>query len=167
MGTWEKVLREIHPVIEKKGYNAKRGFFIQAFDYPVMDAALLLLPSVEFTDYADERMVRTTEAVMSDLEEHGLLRRFPAGNDGLEGSEGVFLTRSFWLVECLVRQGRLKEAHKVFERALSTGDDLGLFSEECDVQSKEMLGDFPQGLTHFSLIGAAVALGDRNVPRSS
>jgi transposase-like protein len=65
------------------------------------------------------------------------------------------------------KEGKLKEAHKVFNRALSTGNDLVLFSEEYDVQTKEMLGDFPQGLMHFSLIGAAVALGDRNVPRSS
>jgi GH15 family glucan-1,4-alpha-glucosidase len=78
-----------------------------------MHAALLLRPTVGFIDYADERMVHTTEAVMSDLED-GLLRRSPAGNDGLEGSEGVFLTCSFCLVEYLARQGRLKEAHKVF-----------------------------------------------------
>jgi pentatricopeptide repeat protein len=89
------------------------------------------------------------------------------GNDGLEGNEGAFLACSFWLVECLARQGRPKEAHKVFKRALSTGNDLGLLSEEYDVQSKDMLGNFPQGLTHLSLIGAVVALGDRDVPRSS
>jgi GH15 family glucan-1,4-alpha-glucosidase len=164
-GTWKKVLREIRQAIEEKGYDAKRGVFIQAFDYPVMDAALLLLPTVEFIDYSDERMVRTTEAVMSDLEEDGLLRRYPADNDGLEGSEGIFLACSFWLVECLARQGRLKEAHRVFKRAISTGNDLGLFSEEYDIKSKEMLGNFPQGLTHLSLIEAAVALGDRNVSR--
>jgi GH15 family glucan-1,4-alpha-glucosidase len=166
IGTWEKVLREIREAIEEKGYDAKRGVFIQAFDYPVMDAALLLLPTVEFIDYSDERMVRTTDAVISDLEEEGLLRRYPAGNDGLEGNEGVFLACSFWLVECLARQGRPEEAHKVFKRAVSTANDLGLFSEEYDVQSEEMLGNFPQGLTHLSLIGAAVALADMERPKA-
>jgi GH15 family glucan-1,4-alpha-glucosidase len=161
VGEWEKALGEIRQTIEEKGYDAKRGVFIQAFDYPVMDASLLLLPTFEFIDYSDERMVRTTDAAMSDLDEDGLLSRYPAGNDGLEGSEGTFLACSFWLAECLARQGRLEEAHKVFKRALSTGNDLGLFSEEYDVQRKEMLGNFPQGLTHLSLVGAAVALGNR------
>ncbi len=51
----------------------------------------------------------------------------------------------------------MDEAHEVFERGLSTGNDLGLFSEEYDTKSNEMLGNFPQALTHLSLISAAVA----------
>jgi len=73
---------------------------------------------------------------------------------------GVFLPCSFRGAEGLARQGRLDEAHEVFERALSTGNDLGLFSEEYDTKSHEMLGNFPQALTHLSLIEAAVALAE-------
>ncbi len=76
----------------------------------------------------------------------------------MEGEEGVFLACSFWLAECLARQGKTAEAEAVFRRAASTGNDLGLFSEEYDTHNKEMLGNFPQGLTHLSLISAAVAL---------
>ncbi|MEJ2698966.1 MAG: hypothetical protein P8Z70_04810 [Desulfuromonadales bacterium] len=50
------------------------------------------------------------------------------------------------------------DAHKVFQRALSTGNDLGLFSEEFNTATGKMLGNFPQGLTHLSQIAAAVAL---------
>jgi GH15 family glucan-1,4-alpha-glucosidase len=78
---------------------------------------------------------------------------------GLKGTEGVFLACSFWLVRCLAHQGRREEAKIVFERALSAGNDLQLFSEEFDTGTGEMLGNFPQGLTHLSLITAAVALG--------
>ena len=64
-------------------------------------------------------------------------------NDQLEGREGVFGTCSFWLVECLAYQGRLKEAHEVFEQVIIAGNDLYLF---------------PQGLSHLSLIAATFAL---------
>jgi pentatricopeptide repeat protein len=64
------------------------------------------------------------------------------------------------LAECLARQGRMEDAHEVFQRTLSTGNDLGLFSEEFDTATAEMLGNFPQGLTHLSQIAAAVALAE-------
>jgi pentatricopeptide repeat protein len=155
---WKKSRGEVRRAVEEKGYDRERGVFIQAFDRPKMDSALLLLPIAGFVDYGDERMVRTTDAVREDLEEGGLLRRYEAGEDEMEGKEGAFLAGTFWLVQCLARQGRLEEAHKVFRRALSTGNDLYLFSEEYDPEAEEMLGNFPQGLTHLSLIMAAVAL---------
>ena len=157
---WKSARRELRRVIDEKGYNKERGVYIQAFDVPKMDSALLLLPIIEFIDYNDERMVRTTDAVMKDLMEDGLLRRYPPGEDGLEGTEGAFLACSFWLAECLARQGRSEEARRVFERVLSVGNDLGLFSEECDPRTGEMLGNFPQGLTHLSLISAAQTLNE-------
>lgn len=157
---WKKARHEVRRAIEAKGYSARRGVFVQAFNWPVMDAALLLLPTVGFVDYDDERMIRTTDAIRADLEEDGLLRRYRTGNDGIKTREGAFLPCSFWLVECLARQGRIDEAHKVFDRTLSTGNDLGLFSEEYDPRNHEMLGNFPQGLTHLSLIAAAVSLAE-------
>jgi GH15 family glucan-1,4-alpha-glucosidase len=157
---WKKAREEVRSAIERKGYDAKRGVFLQAFDRPELDSALLLLPTAGFVDYKDERMIRTTDAISEELEEDGLLRRYSADGDGLEGREGVFLACSFWLVECLARQRRFDAAHEVFRRALKTGNDLDLFAEEFDTLSGEMLGNFPQGLTHLSLIAAAVALAE-------
>ena len=159
-GEWKKARDEITRAIEEKGYDRRRGVFTQAFGVPRMDSALLLLPITGFVRYEDERMLRTTDAVMEDLQEDGLLRRYASDGDSLEGREGVFLACSFWLAECLVRQGRSREARQVFDRALATGNDLGLYSEEYDPRTGEMLGNFPQGLTHLSLISAAVALNE-------
>ncbi len=155
---WLRARDEIRTAIEQKGYDRKRGIFIQAFDGQALDSALLLLPASGFVDYRDERMVRTADAIMKDLSEDGLLRRYSADEDGMEGREGVFLACSFWLAECMARQGRRAEAETVFRRAIGTGNDLGLFSEEFDTATGGMLGNFPQGLTHLSLVAAAVAL---------
>ena len=153
---WEKTRREIREAIESEGYDEERGVFVQAFGSKELDAALLLLPKVGFVDYKDERMVRTTDAIREELDDDGLLKRFRREDQ----EEGAFLACSFWLAECLTHQGRIDEARKVFDRTVSTGNDLGLFSEEYDTQNAELLGNFPQGLTHLSHITAALALAE-------
>lgn len=158
---WEKSRDQVRAAVETEGYNKERGVFVQAFGSKELDAALLLLPSVGFVEYTDERMVRTVDAIREELDQNGLLLRYRANKgikDGLEGEEGTFLACSFWLVECLAHQGRVDEAVEIFDRASATRNDLGLFSEEYDTGSSQMLGNFPQGLTHLSHIAAAVAL---------
>jgi GH15 family glucan-1,4-alpha-glucosidase len=56
----------------------------------------------------------------------------------------------------------------VFDRAARTANDLGLFGEEYDPRAGEILGNFPQGLTHLSHIAAAVAMaGSRHADRAN
>lgn len=157
---WRAERDAIRVAVETQGYDSDRGVFVQAFGSREMDASLLLLPVFRFLDFEDERMVRTTDAVREDLMENGLLRRYPNGDDELEGREGSFLACSFWLAECLARQGRIAEAREAYFRARGTRNDLGLFSEEFDPDGGLMLGNFPQGLTHLSQITAAVAIAE-------
>jgi len=154
---WRKARDEIREAVESEGYDKERGVFVQVFGGDDLDAALLLLPVDGFLDWDDERMVRTTDAIREELDDHGLIRRYN-GADGIGGREGAFIPCSFWLAECLVHQGRVEEAREVFDRALATANDLGLFSEEFDTRSGEAVGNFPQGLTHLSHIAAAQAL---------
>jgi GH15 family glucan-1,4-alpha-glucosidase len=160
---WRRAREEIREAVETEGYDERRGVFVQAFGETQMDAALLRLPTVGFVDYADERMVRTVDAIREDLEDDRLVWRY-RGEDGLEGEEGAFLACSFWLVEVMARQGRHEEARAIFDRALSTANGLGLFSEEYDPDAREMLGNFPQALSHLSHIEAALALAEHTRP---
>jgi GH15 family glucan-1,4-alpha-glucosidase len=157
LATWETARDEIRAAVEGDGYDRDRGVFVRAFGSKELDAALLLLPQTGFLEYTDERMIRTVDAVRADLEEDGLLARYRT-HDGLKGKEGTFIACTFWLAECLARQGRTDEARNAFDRADSTANDLGLFAEEYLTQSHEMAGNFPQGLTHLAHIGAALAL---------
>ena len=43
---WQQARREIREAIETQGYDRERGIFVQCFDEPQLDAALLLLPVV-------------------------------------------------------------------------------------------------------------------------
>ncbi len=153
---WTQIRDRIRRAIERNGYDPARGVFVRVFDGKAVDAALLLLPVVDFVAWDDERMVRTADAVRRRLDDHGLLRRYPSRSGSPR--EGAFLPASFWLVECLARQGRQEEAQDVFDRTMATANDLGLFSEEFDTLTGEMLGNFPQALTHLSHISAALAL---------
>jgi GH15 family glucan-1,4-alpha-glucosidase len=163
---WRAARNEVGRAIETKGYDRKRGVFVRSFGSREVDASLLLLPAVDFVAYEDERMIRTVDLIRDELMDKGLLRRY-RGADGLKGEEGAFLSASFWLSECLARQGRIEEAVEVFDRTVSTANDLGLYSEEFDLRTGEMLGNFPQGLTHLSHITAALALAAPEDDRGS
>ena len=154
---WKRARDEIREAIEIRGYDAERGVFVQAFDSKDLDAAVLRLPTIDFIPYDDERMVRTADAIREELAFDGLLRRYTV-DDGNEGEEGAFVACTFWLTECLARQGRAEEARAAYDRAIATANELGLMAEEYDPESHEMLGNFPQALSHLSHLEAALAL---------
>ncbi len=163
LARWERACAEIRDAIETEGYDSRRGIYVASFGSCDLDAALLLLPDVDFVAYDDPRMLRTAEAVRRELDDHGLVLRYRAP-DGIDGPEGSFLPCSFWLAECLARQGRLPEARELFDRVCACGNDLGLFSEEYASARRELLGNYPQGLTHLAHVSAALALEGAGAP---
>jgi GH15 family glucan-1,4-alpha-glucosidase len=84
--------------------------------------------------------------------------------DGLPPAEGVFLACSFWLVDAYVLLGRTTDARRLFERLLTLCNDVGLLSEEYDPESKRLLGNFPQALSHIALINSAFNLSEAAKP---
>ena len=157
---WKRARDELREEIDRRGYDSKRGVYVQAYGHKDLDAALLLLPTVEYVAWDDERMLRTVAAIREELDAgDGLLYRYRR-DDGLPGQEGAFLCCSFWLVECLARGGDIEQAREVFNLTISKANDLGLFSEEIEPKSGELLGNFPQGLTHLAHISACNALAE-------
>jgi GH15 family glucan-1,4-alpha-glucosidase len=153
---WQKARDELRRTIEQHGVDRRRGIFVRSFGAKDVDAALLLLPAVDFVAYDDPMMLRTTDAIRRELSrDDGLIVRY-SGHDGLRGVEGTFLACTFWLIEVLAKQGRVGAARKTFKRACRCANDLGLFAEQYSAAG--MLGNFPQGLTHLAHVSAAVAL---------
>lgn len=158
---WQRARDELRGHIERRGVDRRRGIFVRSFGAQDVDASLLLLPSVDFIAYDDPLMLRTTDAIRSELSRDGLIIRYTS-EDGLRGVEGTFLACTFWLAEVLARQGRIGLARRAFERACQCANDLGLFAEQ--YSSKGMLGNFPQGLSHLAHLSAAVALVNSRKP---
>jgi len=155
---WQRARDLIRREIESLGVDRRRGIFVRSFGSRDVDAALLLLPGVDFVAYDDPRMIRTVDVIRSTLSrDGGLIVRY-GGEDGLRGREGTFLACTFWLSEVLAHQGRRALARAAFDRAARCANDLGLFSEQYSPQDGQMLGNFPQGLTHLAHVSAALAL---------
>ncbi len=154
---WRTTRNQIRASIDANGVDQGRNCFVRSYGSTDLDASLLLIPSVDYVGYDDPRMIATTHAVLADLDDGGLLRRYRS-SDGLGGDEGIFVACTFWLAECLAYQGRPDLARAAYERAAGTANDLGLYAEEYDSHERQALGNAPQGLSHLSHIAAAVAL---------
>ena len=153
---WRAVRQEIRDDIDAHGYDPALGVYRQAYGHTQPDASLLL-PHFGYLAYDDSRMRRTTDWIRRELDCGGLLLRYDCA-DGLPDREGTFLACTFWLVECLARQGRLDEAWRSYRRAVECANELGLLSEEVLRDGTGMLGNFPQALTHLSQVTARLAL---------
>ena len=73
-------------------------------------------------------------------------------------ARGAFLPCSFWLADNYAMHGETAKAASLFQRLLSIQNDVGLLSEEYDPINKRQLGNFPQAMTHVSLINTAYNL---------
>ncbi|WP_253775207.1 glycoside hydrolase family 15 protein [Goodfellowiella coeruleoviolacea] len=75
----------------------------------------------------------------------GVRRYQPEGGvDGLPGGEGAFLACSFWLADALHGIGRTGEARALFQRLIELRNDVGLLSEEYDLDAGRQVGKHPR-----------------------
>ncbi|MFB6272665.1 MAG: glycoside hydrolase family 15 protein [Salinibacter sp.] len=159
VGRYREEAAAIRDAVEAHGYNAEMESYVATFGGDRVDASLLLLPFYGYTEATAPRMQSTFARHHEELAQDGLLYRYPPGtDDGLSSEEGAFGICSFWDEEMFARLGRLDEARENLDRTLAYANDLGLFSEEIDVETGAFLGNFPQAFTHVGLINAVVTL---------
>ena len=162
---WKALRDEIHEEVCREGFDAGLGAFTQSYGSQRLDASALIMPLVGFLPADDVRVAGTVAAVERELVRDGFVERYRADDknieiDGLPPGEGTFLPCSFWLAQVYALQGRLEEAEGLFERLLGLRNDLGLLSEEYDVSSSRLVGNFPQAFTHLALVDAALTLDE-------
>ena len=157
---WRALANAIHEDVCRRGFDARRNTFTQAYGSRHLDASLLMIPLVGFLPPSDPRVRGTLAAIEHDLVRDGFVRRYTTetGVDGLPPGEGAFLCCSFWLVDNLVLQRRHEEAQRLFDHLLSLRNDVGLLAEQYDPHARRQLGNFPQALSHIGLINSACNL---------
>lgn len=152
---WRAVRDEIHEWVDANCWSETKRAYTMHARTDDLDAAVLLMARTGFVPRGDERLASTVEAIQSELGAGGpLLFRYSE----MKGKEGAFAACSFWLVEALAHLGRDQDARARFEAMLEHCNDLGLLSEEIDPTTSDLLGNFPQGLSHLALIGAGCSI---------
>jgi GH15 family glucan-1,4-alpha-glucosidase len=152
---WRGTAAEIHAWIDEHCWSPSMNSYTMHPGTDDLDAAVLLMARTAFCSGDDPRLRSTIDAIRGDLTASGpLLYRFTS----MRGKEGAFAACTFWLAEALAHTGQAEQASTVFEAMLAHCNDVGLLAEEIDPTTGDFLGNFPQGLSHLALIGAAHAL---------
>jgi GH15 family glucan-1,4-alpha-glucosidase len=154
---WRAEALQIREFVETRCFSQQKASYVRDADGDELDASLLLGVLLSYTDPTSERWAGTIAAVRRELGHGPFVRRY-LGQDGLQGSEGAFVTCSFWLVEALARSGRIDDAVVLMDELVGLSGDVGLFAEEIEPATGAHLGNLPQALSHLALISAALAV---------
>src|SRR5436190_22292302 len=97
---WRRQREAIRVFVESSCWSPGQRAYTQSAESEELDAAVLLGLVLGYADPSNERLISTVEAVRRELTAGPYVRRY-SGDDGLSGTEGAFVTCSFWLVEAL------------------------------------------------------------------
>ncbi|MGO4432867.1 glycoside hydrolase family 15 protein [Paenarthrobacter sp. RAF9] len=140
------------------------GRWQRAPDDDRVDASLLL-PVIRGALPADDpRSVATLKAIRDDLAHDGYLYRFRQDGRPLDQSEGAFLLCGFDMAMALHQSGETTEAARWFERNRAACGSPGLFTEEYDIEQRQLRGNFPQAFVHAALLETSRRLADPPPP---
>jgi GH15 family glucan-1,4-alpha-glucosidase len=152
---WRDRAAAIRARIEKDARFEDR--FAASFGTDEVDASLLQLVDMRFLAPDDPRFLATFEAVEKALRRGDHMLRYAAEDDfGLPETAFNFCT--FWLIEALHLVGRGEEARRLYEAMLERLTPAGLLSEDSDLRTGELWGNYPQTYSLVGLINCAVLL---------
>jgi GH15 family glucan-1,4-alpha-glucosidase len=154
---WRAHADSMHEVICERAYDRHRNTFVDCFGGKHLGASLLLLHELGFVAADDPRFAGTVHAIERELRRGDLIFRYVKRDDFGE-PEVAFTVCTFWYIDALSVLGRREEARALFEKLLACRNPLGLLSEDIDVRTGELWGNFPQTYSMVGLIQSALRL---------
>ncbi|MBN1407891.1 MAG: glycoside hydrolase family 15 protein [Calditrichaceae bacterium] len=159
---WTKLADQIRQDIHKNAWDKERGSFVQFYGSKDLDAANLLMEPYGFIDSNDPKYVSTVLLTEKELSRDGLMYRYKNEDDfGVPSSSFTICT--FWMINSLNQIGQKDKAAEMFKRLLSYSNHVGLFSEDIDFNTKQLLGNFPQAYSHLALVETAMVLSNNAI----
>ncbi|MFI8848786.1 glycoside hydrolase family 15 protein [Streptomyces sp. NPDC053499] len=136
------------------------GVWARAADDPKVDAAVLLPLARGCLPMDDPSTARTVRAVQDELAEDGFVYRFRHDGRPLAAAEGAFLLCGFMMSLVTNHLGDRPSALRWFERNRAAYGPPALYSEEFDVEQRQLRGNLPQAFVHALLLENTVRLAD-------
>ena len=163
---WRNLRDTICRSVCENGFDSGQNTFVECYGSHLLDASVLLLPSVGFLPPTDPRIRGTIAAIERQMMRDGfVLRHDPREiSDEKQPIEGAFLACTLWLADAHVLAGETDKAQMLFDRVVGIANDLGLLAEEFDSIAARQTGNFPQALTHIALVNTAHNLSDAKKP---
>ena len=151
---WRNRADAMRKRIIAESYDEKRQTFVATWGGDSMDAALLTLHTLGFVAADDPRFFGTVAAIERDLLHGDYVFRYVEPDD-FGQPETAFLLCTFWYIDALAALGRLDEARELFVDVLNGRNSLGLLSEDIEVSSRALWGNFPQTYSMVGIIESA------------
>jgi len=158
-GRWRREADACRDYIETHCYSGSLAAYARSAGSEDLDASVLLGLLSGYGSSGGNRWVTTVDAIRRGLGNGPYVYRY-TGGDGLPGTEGAFVSCSFWLAEALARTGRPAQAAALMDELVALANDVGIYAEEIDPRTGAFLGNLPQGLSHLALISAATAIAE-------
>ena len=159
---WETLRDKIREDIMNNAWSSDKKAFTQIYGSSDLDASVLLMESYGFIEANNPKYISTVEAIGRELLKNDLLFRYK-NNDDFGEPKSSFTVCTFWYINSLFKIGKIEESKKLYDKLLSYSNHLGLFSEDLDFKSKELLGNFPQAYSHLALIETALNFNNQSV----
>ena len=151
---WQSTAEKIHEEICAQAWDDEKQAFTESFGRPELDASMLLLHDLGFIAAEDPRFLSTVAAIESELRRGDYIMRYGVADDFGE-PESAFNICTFWYIDALAAIGREDEARTLFDKMLDCRNSLGLLSEDLDIKTGELWGNFPQTYSMVGIINAA------------
>jgi len=148
---WEKNALMIRDFIDNNCKTSSGAFAVYAGSENVDLTAALYVPFGIY-DAKCEAMVATVAELEANYCEQNLYRRHLQEFDS--GKEGAFLAGSCWMAHYYAIAGDLERSKDILDKILIYSNDLGYFAEEAELNTEQLLGNFPQTFVHSSFICA-------------
>ena len=158
---WAETLKTKAEAHLEACYDPKRKVYKQAADSTYLDASTLQLIMMHYLDPSSKKAKDHLNAVEKKLAAPGGLFYRYIHKDDFGYPDTTFLITAFWHVEALTAVGRIEEAISKFEKLLTYGNHLGLFSEDVDANNGSQWGNFPQAYSHVGLMNAAYRIAQK------
>ena len=159
---WETLRNKIKEDIMNNAWSSDKKAFTQIYGSNDLDTSVLLMESYGFIEAKNPKYISTVEAIGRELLKNDLLFRYK-NNDDFGEPKSSFTVCTFWYINSLFKIGKIEESKKLYDKLLSYSNHLGLFSEDLDFKSRELLGNFPQAYSHLALIETALNFNNQSV----